>query len=440
MGLGVIGDGEGGILLVQLVQAGAQLLDLLLGLGGDGALVAGGGKGQRRKLHIGLGLAQAVAGLDLVHLADGADVAATDLLGLLGLLALHGVQAAQLLGVAGGHVIQGHIAGDLTADDLDHGELAVLVGDGLEHEGSGGAVGVIGDLDGVAVIVLGSLGGHIGGHGHQVHDGLHQHIHAHTGNGGAAQHGAHAAVAHTDLQALGHILGGQLHGLEELLHQLLVGAGGSLHQLSAQGLHLVGHVAGDGALTLGIVSLVVQQVHDDGDSLVGVGLGGHDGGDGGAVLGLDGLNAGRVVGVGLLHAVDEHHPGLLAQHLPGTLHTHGQAVLGVAHDNGALGGADSAHGLAGEIEVAGGVHDVDLLALIHNGGKGQGDGDLALDLLGVVVAGGVAVGGLAQTVSTLGHKEHLLSQRGLAGASVTQQGDIANVVSSHSDDVLPSFS
>ena len=438
--LGVVGDGEGGVLLVQLVQTGTQLLDLLLGLGGDRPLVAGGGKGQRRKLHIGLGLAQAVAGLDLVHLADGADVAAADLLGLLGLLALHDVQTAQLLGVAGGHVVQGHIAGDLAADDLDHGELAVLVGDGLEHEGSGGAVGIVGHLNRVAVVVLSGLGGHIGSHGHQVHDGLHQHLHAHTGDGAAAQHGAHAALAHADLQALGHVLGGQLHGLEELLHQLLIGAGGGLHQLSAEGLHLVGHVGGNSALALGVVGLVVQQVHDDGDGLVAVGLGGHDGGNGGAVLGLDGLDAGCVVGVGLLHAVDEHHAGLLAQHLPGALHTHGQAVLGVAHDDGALGSADGAHRLAGEIEVAGSVHDVDLLALIHNGGKGQGDGDLALDLLGVVVAGGVAVGGLAQTVDALGHKQHLLDQRGLAGPAVAQQRNIANVISSHSGDVLPSFS
>ena len=440
MGLGVVGDGEGRVLLVQLVQAGAQLLDLLLGLGRDGALVAGGRKGQRRKLHIGLGLAQGVAGLDLVHLADGADVAAADLLGLLGLLALHGVQTTQLFGVAGGHVVQGHIAGDLAADDLDHGVLAVLVGDGLEHEGSGGAVGIVGDLNGVAVVVLGGLGGHVGGHGNQIHDGLHQHVNAHAGEGGAAQHGAHAAVAHADLQTLGHVLGGQLHGLEELLHQLLVGAGGGLHQLSAQSLHLVGHIAGDGALALGVVGLVVQQVNDNGNGLVGIGLGGHDGGDGGAVLALDGLDAGDVVGVGLLHAVDEHHAGLLAQHLPGALHAHGQAVLGVAHDDGALGGADGAHGLAGEIEVAGSVHDVDLLALIHNGGKGQGDGDLALDLLGVVVAGGVAVGGLAQTVDALGHKQHLLDQRGLAGPAVAQQRNIANVISSHSGDVLPSFS
>ena len=184
----------------------------------------------------------------------------------------------------------------------------------------------------------------------------------------------------------------------------------------------------------------MQQVNDNGNGLVGIGLGGHDGGDGGAVLALDGLDAGDVVGVGLLHAVDEHHAGLLAQHLPGALHAHGQAVLGVAHDDGALGGADGAHGLAGEIEVAGSVHDVDLLALVHNGSEGQRDRNLALDLLGIVVTGGIAVGGLAQTVDTLGHKQHLLNQRGLSGASVTQQGDIANVVSSHSDDVLPSFS
>ena len=113
--------------------------------------------------------------------------------------------------------------------------------------------------------------------------------------------------------------------------------------------------------------------------------------------------------------------------------------LGVAHDDGALGGAQGAHSLTGEVEVAGGVHHVDLLALIHDGGKGQRDGDLALGLLGVVVAGGVAVGGLAQTVNTLGHVQHLLGQRGLAGAAVAQQGNIANVVCSHNVLCLPSI-
>ena len=43
------------------------------------------------------GVAQGIAGLDLLHLADGADIAAGQLLDLHGLLAPHGVQAAQLL-------------------------------------------------------------------------------------------------------------------------------------------------------------------------------------------------------------------------------------------------------------------------------------------------------------------------------------------------------
>ena len=425
---------EGGVLLVELVEAGAHLLHLLLDLGGNGPLIAGCGILDPLQDHHILGIAQGVAGLDPVHLADGADVAAADFLDFLALLALHAVQAAQLLGVAGGGVIQGHIAGDLAAHDLDHGELAVLVGNGLKHDGSGGAIGIEGHLHLVAALILSLLGGHIGGHGHQVHDGLQQHIHAQTGDGGAAEHRAHTAVPDADLQALGHVGSGQLHGLEELLHQLLVGAGGSLHQLGAQGLHLVSHVAGDGALALGVVSLVVQQVHNDGDGLVGVGLGGHDGGDGGAELSLDGVHAGGIVCVGLLHAVNKHHPGLLAQHLPGALHAHAEAVLGIAHDDGALGGADGGQGLAGEVEVAGGVHNIDLDIIILHGSKSQRNGNLALDLLGVVVAGGVAVHGLAETIGPLGHKEHLLSQGGLTGAAVTQQANIANFIGSHSLD------
>ena len=70
--------------------------------------------------------------------------------------------------------------------------------------------------------------------------------------------------------------------------------------------------------------------------------------------------------------------------------------------------------------------------LYLTGGKGQGNRDLALDLLGVVVADGVAVGGTAQERSVpLGHEEHLLGQRRLAGATVTQQADVANVIGSH---------
>ena len=75
------------------------------------------------------------------------------------------------------------------------------------------------------------------------------------------------------------------------------------------------------------------------------------------------------------------------------------AVLGGADDNGGVGGPQGGHYLTGEIKAARGVQHVDLAALIFHGGHGQGDGDLALDLLGVMVAGGVAVGGLAHAVA-----------------------------------------
>ena len=45
LGLGVVGQGEGGIFLVQTVQTGADLVFLSLHLGGDGHGIAGGGVG-----------------------------------------------------------------------------------------------------------------------------------------------------------------------------------------------------------------------------------------------------------------------------------------------------------------------------------------------------------------------------------------------------------
>ena len=151
MGLGVVDDGKGRVFLVQTVEASAKLFLLAAGLGRDGAGVAGLGVGHTRQLDDALRVAEGVAGLDAVHLGDGADVAAADLLDLLVLLALEGVETAELFGVAGGGVVEGHIAGDLAADDLDQRELAVLVGNGLEDDGGGGAVFIVGDLDGFSI-------------------------------------------------------------------------------------------------------------------------------------------------------------------------------------------------------------------------------------------------------------------------------------------------
>ncbi len=432
---GIVGDGKGGIFLVQAVEAGAELFLLAARLGRDGAGVARLGIRHTGKDNDVLRVAQGVAGAHAVHLGDGADVAAADLLDFLVLLALERVEAAELFGVAGGGVVQGHIARDPAAQDLDERELAVLVGNGLEHDRGGGAVLGDGHLDLLAVVVLGDLGGHIGGGGDEVQHGLHQHINAEPRDGAAAEHGRDGAVLQTDPEALGDLVGGKLHGLEELFHQLLVGAGGGFHQLGAQRLDLVGDGGGDGALgglaALDLIRLVVQQVNDAGDLLVAVHHGGDDGRDGGAELALERLEAGVIVAVVLVGAVDEDHAGLLAQHLPAALGADGEAVLRAAHQHRALAGADGGERLADKVEVAGRVQHVDLHVLVLDGGDGEGDGDISLDLFGVVVTGGVAVGDLAEAVGATGQEEHALSERGLAAAAVAQQADIAYVFSTH---------
>ena len=121
------------------------------------------------------GVAQGIAGLDLFHLADGADVAAAQLLDLGGLLAPHDIQAAQLFRGAGAGVDHGHIRRDGAGEHLHEGVLAVLVGDGLEHKGRGHAAGGDHELLRLAVLAGGLVIVALHGVGQQVHDVVQQH-------------------------------------------------------------------------------------------------------------------------------------------------------------------------------------------------------------------------------------------------------------------------
>ena len=89
--------------------------------------------------------------------------------------------------------------------------------------------------------------------------------------------------------------------------------------------------------------------------------------------------------------------------LPGLLKAYGDAVLGRAHQNGGIRGTEGFHGGTGEIETAGGVQQIDLAVMILQGHHGGGDGDIAADLLGVVVADGISVGVPADPVDGTGH-------------------------------------
>ena len=437
VGLGVIHHRKGGIFLVQADQAGANLLVLATGLGGDGAGIAGLGKLHGGQLHNFLRIAEGVAGLDPVHLGDGADIAAGDLLDFLVLLALDGVQAAQLLSFPGGGIVERHIAGDLAGNDLHKGVLAVLIGDGLEHDGGGGAVGVPGHFHRVlAGLVAGGLVGHLHGAGHQIHNGLQQHLRAKARQSGAAHHGGQGALAHAHLQAVHNLLFGEGFTGEELLHVLLGGLRHSLHKFVIQ---LVDHahlVLGDGDLhTLAplvvpyLVGLLVEHINDADGPLVLVPDGGHHRRDGLAQILPQSLQGGGEVGVLIVLLGHVHDAGLalLLQILPAALGAHTESILGGTHQYAHLGGPDAGLHLAGKVKVAGGVQNVDLDAIVGHRGHGQRNGNLALNLLRVIIANGVSIRGLAQTVGHAGDIQNTLHERGLAAAAVSQQADVANV-------------
>ncbi len=188
MGLGVIGNGKGGILLVQLVQALGNLVLLPAGLGHNGHGIAGLREGDALQRNHLPGIAEGIAGLDPFHLADGADVAAAQLLDLHGLLAPHHVQAAQLLAGAGAAVHHGQIRPDFPGQHLDKGVLAVLVGNRLEHKRRGHAAGRNHEFLRLPVLLGGLVVIALHGIGQQIHNVIHQHQGTQAVDSGAAQH------------------------------------------------------------------------------------------------------------------------------------------------------------------------------------------------------------------------------------------------------------
>ena len=434
VGLGVVGDGEGGVLLVHAGEALGDLVLLAPALGHDGHGVAGLSKGQLLQGDDLAGVAQGIAGLDLLHLADGADVTAAQLLDLGGLLAPHDIQAAQLLGGAGAGIDHGQVRRQSAGEDLDEAVLAVLVRDGLEHEGRGHAAG--GDHEGLRLSVL--AGGLVivalHGVGQQVHDVVQQHQGAHAVDGGAAQHGEQAQFPHALAQAVDHLGVGEILAAEELVHEFLAGLGHGLLQgvveLLDDGVLALGDVDLHPLQILHLIGALVQHIDDAGDLLALVPDGHHQGGDLVAEPGPQGLEGGVVVAVVLvgLGDIDEAgHVPLLAV-FPCLLQAHGHAVLGGADDDGGVGGPQGLDHLAGEVEGARRVQHVDAAPLVLQRRHSSGDGDLPLGLLRIIVADGVAVRAPAHAVDGTGHIQQALCQGGLAVSAVAQQTDVADVL------------
>jgi len=362
-----------------------------------------------------LGIADGVSGLP-VHLADGDYVAAGGLFDLNVLFAGHDIKSAQLVG--GGHadIAQGHVGGDLTGHDLNKAVFAELIGYGLEHEADGGAGGV----DALGLRGVGNI----------VHDGAQQGLGANAGHCAAAEHGYDGAVLQSGLQTGDKLVLGKLHGVEVLLHKLLGGAGGGFHKLRSQflglGLVCVGHSHLGGLAAGSLVAHVVDKINNTGT----VGHGGYDGADDRAVFFLQRGEHRVKVAVLFIQLGDVEHCGLFGrlEIFPAALGADGKTVLGGAQDEAGFNSADGAKHLAHKVLITGAVQHVDLAAAKFDGSQSGGYSDLALYLLGVVIADGVAVGDLAETVEGADREQHALGKTSLAAVSVAQQGNVADLV------------
>ena len=434
VGLGVIGHGEGGIFLVQTGKALGDLVLLAAGLGHDGHGVAGLSEGDALEGHDLTGVAQSIAGLDLIHLGDGADVAAGELLDLGGLLAAHHIQAAQLLAGAGAGVDHGEIRRDGAGEHLHEGVLAVLIGHGLKDERGGHAAGRDNELLGLAVGTGGLVIVALHGVGQQIHDVVHEHEGAHAVDGGAAQHGEQAQLPDALAQALDHLGVGEVLAAEELIHELLAGLGhGLLEGVVELGddVHLVlGHLDLHALEVLHLVGALVQHVDQAGDMLVLIPDGHHQGSDLLAEALTQGLEGGVVIAVVLIGLGDIQEAGHIALFavLPRLLQANGHAVLGRADNDGGVGGTQCLHHLTGKVKCTRGIQHIDAAALVLQGRHGGGKGNLTLDLLGVVIAHGISVGHTAHAVDGAGYIQQALRQGGLTVSAVTQQTDVADVL------------
>ena len=125
---------------------------------------------------------------------------------------------------------------------------------------------------------------------------------------------------------------------------------------------------------------------------------------------------------------DEAGKAMLPGLVPCLFKAGGDAGHSADDDQRALHRSQRASHFAREIEVAGHIDEVELLAVDFNRRHGRADRDMALDLFGVIVADRVPIFDTSLTVNHAGGVEHRLHKRRLAFRAVSQYSDVAYVL------------
>ena len=447
-GLGVELDGERRVLFRQLLDGDAHLLLVGLRLGLDGDLDNGGGEGHRLEDDRLVDRAQRVTGrgvLEADHRVDVASVCHVD--GVL-LVGVHLEDLADALLLALGRVEDLGAGLDLTGVHADEGELAVEGVSGDLERQSGERLVLVGLTN--LGLFLGLRTGEEAANvadvergGQEVHDGVEDGLHAHVAQSGTAVDGERARGDGQEADAFLDLLDRELAVLQVGLGQLIGALGGGLNERLAVlfSLFLVfgGNRAAldDGAER--VVALVVlgrvgqglhgQQVDVADEVVLGAHRELHD--DRGRVQAVaNGTNREVEVGAHLVHLVDEADTRdvVLVGLTPHGLGLGLNALLAVEHGDSAVEDAQRALNLNGEVNVTGGVNDVDLVTVPERGNGGGRNRDAAFLFLFHPVGRRGAIVRLADLVVDARVEQDSFGHGRLAGIDVSHDANVADLV------------
>ena len=381
--------------------------------------------------------ADGVAGEGVLQAHRRADVAGGDLRQLLPVVGVHPQQAAHALPVAPGHVAHGGAGLDGSRiDTQEHQPADVGVNHDLEGQGRQGfAVQGLADLDGFGAGDGAFDGRHVQGRRQVADDGVEQRVNALAAHRAAAQHRDQLPVDRGVAEGGTEVVGADVLALKVLDEQSLVRLddlfdhflaivvvgllvfGRNRHQFGGIG-HVVAPIGIHDGLAFNQIDHAAKFVLGPDGHLHRNGVAFQPASNGldGALVGsadpvhlVDEADAGNVVGVGL--APHGFRLGLHAGH-------------GVQHHDAAVEDAQAPFHFGGEVHVAGGVDDVDLVVAPVGRGCGGGDGDAPFLLLRHPVHGRGALIHAADLADATGEVEHALGNRGLAGVDMGDEADV----------------
>ncbi len=437
--------GEGGVLLGQLRECDAELVEVLLGLGLNGQTDHRLGEGhllQHDRTILG---AERVTRVNLLETYGRANVAGTYGLHRILLVGVHLVDAADALALAAACVQHIRTRIELARIYAHESQTAHEgVGSDLERQTAEGLV--LARLTHLLLIRLGihtRNGRNVHGRGQERDGVVQQLLHALVVERRTAEHRHDLHRDRGLADGCEQLLRRDRLGiLEELLHQRIVGGGHLLDELAAPlgglGLHRLRNLAQLEVVAHGLVvevvdRVIIYKVDQTLELVLGTDRQHHRQRRSAEVL-LDLSAYGEEVGARAVHLVDVADAGnvVLVGLAPYGLGLGLHAAYGTERGDRTVQHTQRTLHLHGEVHVARGVDQVDLILLVlvlpESGGSRRGDGDTALLLLNHPVHRSAALVHLADLVGLARIEKDTFRRGRLTGIDVGHDTDITRVV------------